>query len=1621
MDSGALNAGSGGFCGATAEFCQCDGCVDYSNPSSTSDLHEGPRFRADGKCGPAHPAPAAAVGECDPFAAAPWAGQSSPTGPCCSSGGQCSNSCGTGSVDYSLQANMHIGSHVMGHVWNKHASLCAAKGTVTIVHGVLCASGRVAWDRLVTPDSNDGTGGPCSYVKATMTNADEFLLDWMGSCDSAPRRFTELQFGPGQLTSQPWFYDPSTPPPPSFDFSSLATVSKEVVRADGKCGAANPAPGSSIGQCDPASQNPCCSLAAGDGVCGRSDDMCGGVGAVDYRRVGRSFPPGTDVKMSFPSTDNPRFGAQNTGSLVEYQGVVCDNGRLQWNRFDTYSLSVSQQLQQPFAILKSGQLGDPLLGTACTFPPNGVPFLASPLPQQLGGLQDVSSITGKFQAFFEGSASVSYSGSNVFLKADGQINDEGLVVRVLRAPVGELVTLIRSVYADQASGVVDSLQRNVDFSRGTGYATLLLATKDATMPDGMRVVAGLTISIRDVNLLSGAFGGLGDGLMGAIAQVQQDWQARFNLEVYLPLFGGTNPWHFAFSVTDVALPGRTPAVMRYLTLTYVKQVDGPWSMAATAALSLDLIPPAAPVEMQAVVSYDDNSRVLSLNGVLTNWRIGGLDWMLLERLEITIVANLRANPPTYDVNAFADARLDFRAGQTAAFRCQVVLQEESMVLWAAGVGLGTQVHPSIGGVLAGEVDLFFTSLDQVFQTSETPSRSFLIKRGLTLVAAAAAVQPGALDNSLQVLYGTYNVADTPSAFFTVLGHLKLGPGLSSKGKDGLLSRYGLEGARPEVLEIELTCPSLELASALTLRELQLTLVVQLATGDLRLASNDLSVELSSNLDVSLPAPINKDFTTYLAGKYERVAGLPYFSLYGILPAWNNPFGATWLNINEGQFLGVVAPNPVKGEAHTKVFSLTTSATFTAGDASLTLNACGLISNRGSAVAIDNVSVKSIAALVCEIIGFCDEEKLLEYIGVDDVIVGVTMASKQYKPEEWSGGINTNQPRRTLCAPRYGVPRAGLTVYGQALMKGPLNEKLKDFLDKRLDKLQADPKSANAWIFSINIPFSSGGQGAGRRLQAVDLDALMNFNIQQELHDIRFALIKERLWLTGIGITGKPIAAPPVFSAFIDMEMQLRDNPYPLRFHIEGSVSASAEVTLSGRMTSYGWINPFGIKGLVVRAVSLTIGFSPASPIGLSKIGMGFDMTIGRAIVTFEALLSIDSFLSSYARGSLSAAGAQALSLYDLAAAVRYWSNGIINVPDSWLPGPDILSLERAAFAIAGQAGQGLDGNYYDKGFYIACKGVIFGIEMDIDIGTVVRPSGYPDFQLNAIVNFDRLNEGIMYWIRKIIPFDWEDYLLDDTTNSLCDIACIKEFSIREFSIADTITLTNLPKFQLVVTLAGRDYAIGPSSFTAADIKQSISNFWDGLRRFFSLDFCVFDFNCPSGEECKRSKAFTCQPKNRRLLLAAQQEDAHAHDFKAVPEELAAFIQTHGGEHGQAYLAAHATHTEKLQAMERRTRATPKLQAVAPPAAQGSELQNPFRRLPGRNNEGVAWWNHEETAVSPFDPLAFANVSFFRQLRHRGSVHDVAGAATNLQKAFLLPARPTVSASRLARMPPMAGA
>lgn len=1548
QDENGNNIGScGGFCGNDAAHCECVGCIDYSKVDSNfaQIRHLAPNFREDERCGVGFPAPSAEVGRCNTFSG------SGPPGPCCSATGYCGNTtehCNCDScVDYSKQ-RLAEGVHVMYNIWNTNPDLCSQpSGSLTIYHGVVdCPNGEVRWDRIKTVGSVGPDGVECEWDTNIEKNYDPIFVDkYFGSCDKQPEAVKQFitSTNPQLIDGT---YDPSHPPPPITEAPKLLKY-----RDDGRCGSNFPAPGAAIGQCNPFfdqdSLGPCCSI---HGYCGDGKEYCEPEGSIDYSKAQSFMSVGASVRLVL-ETKNPILGLENGESGFSiYRGTICDNGNIQWNNFTTVILDsgtnktqIKKQQVRATGLLSETQ--NLLLFGSCNIAPVGVPEINSIHPQQIEGRVDESAVLRHFWIEFSAKGIIQYSSRSSKYETFGVITSKDISVSVSQAPLGDLINLIKELVPSTQDNIIAALNNNLDLEV-TGIVDFVLSTFDTPQVlNGRQCFKGLNIFIDDVGVKEGGFNGQVD--IETIKKLSNGLKVQFDLQLYLPIYGGSKPWYFSVSAKDLVIP-KFSTKIHYFSFILQETISG-WTSHIEASLEVQPIPSEKPVSFFAEVNYDQSNKVLTFNGnVQRLTSIWGMPWLKIHDMNITAVINFPPDVPiTYDCQLTALVGFTFSSDNSRTLKMNAQFASDNKIMFKTNINIG-EIIPAVSQSIDTDVDIYIST-----HSFTEPNTLRSIPKGLSL-------------------FDSKNGRVKPGGFNGLTDSLSDGNGMDVSS---LFAQFNTADDKT-TLDLDLNFTEVKFGTN-----------TKLTNVSFKLSSNAYRIWFGSvyvHAILVMAPSLSDQISLIVDGEFnQRDSG----KLTGVVPDWNKPFGFNWINVVDtaGRLI-------VKDGA---ILSMKSSINLGLNKTKYTakISACGLINDNGAAMAIDGINIGDIGSLICEIFKVCQFETIFKWIGVDNLELGITASTADFTENDWNGRVPIGMPPTTLCMPKYGPPKAGLTVNGITDFKG----ELKDILCRIVKDCDIVD---SIWNLGLNLPFyhaesNSRHAKVMRRshydelIRPQSLDTINKFNVQFEKYNLSIPVF-DWFTITGAGVIGQPFQTPPDFRAFLEFRVELESNAHPLNFMIAGTVTPIGTVSLAGSMTSSGWIDPFGIKGLIVKGVATEVGFNAATVI--DKFGLGFHIEWGTVHVYFSGEISVTQVAGSYVRGCVApkpensnyncftpGANGEELTLRDITLGLTEMSSGAVNIPDSYVPGPDILSLSHLRFLVAAQSGIDSLGNKYQKGFYFDAKLQLFGVDVDVSVGAISRNVGFAipitDLVFDLTLNFEKLTELLVTWLNKFVPFGGD--ILSSFASNICDLACIHFIAIQNFSSIDTVSLEKLPAFTMKYSLLGKENTVGPITLNMVDLKMSAGAFFDSVRKFFDLDFCLTRFGCDGGERCDR---FVCKKSRRRLSdTETEIEAGHKFNFNAsvmIDTKMRQFINTEVPSEATIYLRDCDTNYEAW------------LNHSDPATLHDKSFYNA---------QGILWY--EQDNINIYDPVTYTRAQLRRQLSSCAPPYVIIAVAQKLKETL----------------------
>ena len=1067
-------------------------------------------------------------------------------------------------------------------------------------------------------------------------------------------------------------------------------------------------------------------------------------------------------------------------------------------------------------------------------------------------------------------------------------------------PVTDIVTLLDDIAA--STGIaLDALKNNFDAITG-GNIAFTASSYDTSYFSpilNQQVAVGIGMMIEGVTVPAGVF----NGALDLANQINGTFNSIYSVSVILPinLLTGSikpnQPLTISFSASDFVVTSS----FEFAALTFV--LTSPLQPVGTA------VPPLT-LTIQATCNYNLDPTVLTFNadiaytGVsgMTPWSLKfdaalpssvnpfGSQWLELQNtkmqalitgppvtaLAATNATHSTATPPkgspTVDLAFTSTAIFHFSTTPSPPLSVSFASSpiKKSLVLYLSNIRFA-DFYPSLAstsGLAQAEVDVIITNQDQVQLQKELDD---LTNLGMNPVARAGDKIARAGINIFAV-----DVPVDDNAFNGVLNHL------NQQSYSGFAFNFTIHTPLPSFATPSTPFQSFSSLpwdfTMMTANPIPFSASFELEAVrlDMQLIPSPFSINTTLNSSVLVSVPdLGAPLEFGALGAYSSVGN--NFTLEGYLPGIPAPFGQTFLAVGPTQLeLSLYTAQSVP---HRSV-SLHSSAVFR--DA-VPISLCGMVDPIvGAAIIAKDLGTSQLASLICEIMNICNlqDNPIIIASGAENINFGVTLSSGDFTPAQIAG---------TLCSVPNSVKR-GVSVFTNLNLNPAILSKVTGVLKGIEAAVQ------NLFFqFSVNIPFGGSssaqtksidkmmklyhekGLVSEKRRQMKTLAMIHQFKTQSAFGSIAALNINFEtdslklelgpyITLFGLGISSLPLATPPTFSLHTTFYINLKSNPTPLVFLASGTFAADGEVTVAGQLTDqYGWIDPFGIKGLIVYGAGIEVGFAPESPIGISKLGIGFSAKLGdNVVIAFSGVISGINVGDSYVDGLLADVN-QPLALIDFVQAVVTMSGGIIKLPDpSFLPDANVLSLTKVSFAMATSSGTDLAGRPYNAGFEFTCIATIFGIQLNTAGGVVPRLlKGTPvtDFQLSLQADFTVFNNGIISWVEKLIPFGSHATFLSNTGLSLCDIACIKQLTFTNFSAVDIVTASGFPSISITISIIGKEVTFGNHPLNFALIKGDLSGLFNEFKSAFSFHFCLVNAQCPSATPiCAPLSGFICVAK-----------------------------------------------------------------------------------------------------------------------------------------------------------------
>lgn len=1034
------------------------------------------------------------------------------------------------------------------------------------------------------------------------------------------------------------------------------------------------------------------------------------------------------------------------------------------------------------------------------------------------------------EADLEGEAVLLYGDARAAVSARAVLTGEETLLEVRGFELGNLTALVEQLLERGRPGTLAGQSARLLSSR---HVLLSGGRADAVFCSGGALegrARGLTLVVEGVQMAADAYGGA--ALVEPLLRAEPSLLATLDLEVYVPVFEDQDSagWYLTFLArgadVDLAAAAGLEVALDSVAVSVRSDPGGDDGDedggGGGAGVAVDVAARAlvrtgdGGGELSAVAvagSYFNGT--LRLVGTVEDWRSPfGADWVTMESATASLVLPPGGGPPA-TLDFLLLARLEFADPEAPPLSARVAFGGGGACMLAES-GTLAQFHAAASRSFDAAVSVSLCSSAAGGEVGgvELPG-------GLRARAEAVAASDDALDGTLSALAATEGGGPLVGAVLVAEAPLSA-PGEPAPG-----------------VAFTLTVPEIVVAGAARLENSTL----EVAFG----GAEAVSFELESFFVLSPPQD-GRDLPVALSASYGSDEGV--LAAGGTLPAWPAPFGLAWLDVGTTE-VALRAPRRPEPKSISLSGSVTVRPT---PSSSVGLTFCGAVQDGDAAITVSGVAGGTVAALVCRTMGVCDPSSLLDSSGVaSGTAFEATVATGRLTAAAW-------RDPSALCTFAQ-QPFAGVSLSVAAPLAGELAGVIQGAVSGGITG-----GAGGEWRFRVNIPFAAapspemmaathrGDAKAVRRmlelgLRPQGLSAVRDFNVNFENAALA---VPVGSWfnITGAGVTGRPFAAPPEFAAWLSFTVELEGNEAPLDFYAEGAVEPPA-VRLTGQMLvgGDGWVNPFGIRGLVVRGAAVSVGFSATA---LDSLGLAFDVIIGRVSVYFSGLVSLSGLTrSSYLIGSIRATDSGRISLLDLADAVEEMSGGAVDIPSSVLPGPDVLSLQHAEFKLASADGTDLLGNTFTRGLFFSARAVVFSVDLAVSVQTRTLPSGLTDLAFSATANFAEFNRKVVGWLTSFIPFNIGDYLGLDGA-SLCSIACVNELSLTDVSVLGLLGAagTETPTFAFSVSLFGTQHDLVvplSASLLGFSMDAFLDSVRDALGDFFSL--CVFDFNCGSGEEC----------------------------------------------------------------------------------------------------------------------------------------------------------------------------
>eukprot|EP00698_Gefionella_okellyi_P004047 TRINITY_DN1376_c0_g1_i1.p1 TRINITY_DN1376_c0_g1~~TRINITY_DN1376_c0_g1_i1.p1 ORF type:complete len:1063 (+),score=222.35 TRINITY_DN1376_c0_g1_i1:86-3274(+) len=517
-------------------------------------------------------------------------------------------------------------------------------------------------------------------------------------------------------------------------------------------------------------------------------------------------------------------------------------------------------------------------------------------------------------------------------------------------------------------------------------------------------------------------------------------------------------------------------------------------------------------------------------------------------------------------------------------------------------------------------------------------------------------------------------------------------------------------------------------------------------------------------------------------------------LSGLAPVWAHPFNANWLTLS-----GVSFAVQISGAASSMQFSALTTIALD-GETISQLQTQGWYVNQALVVRLSGLQLSSLVGLACTLIpsSICDAVAEADFTPGQSYTMTVATAA-------------TTLPDGT--AVRSGVSLISAT----GSVTGPLLAALSEVL----------PSHATQQLsvgFNFNVFPVSAYQTSAAFVQ------------------IPGFTVNSRVAITSMGVQALAFARPPSMQMFADLSVDVNNNGSPLLFHVFGGVNAIG-IQLGGSMIGT-WTNAFGLHGLDISNLYLSVGVSPGPVI--NSFGIAANISAGSALIQFAGQMSTN-LASTYLFASVNR-----LSLTELVQLYNAIVPNNIDIPLNNVP--SLVSFTGLSFTFAPTSGV-FNGVTYSAGMRFSGTAALLGASLSVSMATVpVVVSAIPvtDFQLSIVLHLPTFQAALTSAIDSLLPIS---ITLPSQLN-LANTFSLTTVSLTGFSLVG-IAQGNFPTLSATVVVAGTQHTLSVQ-LQLSGLTQSPQQLLlqAGLHRV--LPQCIVNSHCSGSQVCDhRSWPWSC--------------------------------------------------------------------------------------------------------------------------------------------------------------------